>query len=121
MLAIPDNPNDLYSLPQPVLASLRSYLLRGFPLQFDAPGQVSLFAYDNNSFATESFLDHPAQVTITLPGTGRQIRNLATGQQMTGQAPPPIITPFGRHIPAASESQFHITVQPHSFVAFAAK
>ncbi len=119
MLAIPENPNDLYSLPQPVLTSLRSYLLRGFPLQFDAPGQVSLFAYDNNTFVTESFLDHPAQVTITLAGTGHHMRNLATGQQITGQAPPPIVTPIGRHIPQPPESQFHITVEPHSFVAFA--
>ena len=121
VLAIPENPNDLYSLPQPVLASLRSHMLRGFPLQFDAPAQVSLFAYDNNSFVTESFLDHPADVTITLPGTGRHIRNLATGQQMTGQAPPPVTTPFGRRMPQPSESQFHITVEPHSFVAFAAE
>ena len=119
MLAVPENPNDLYSLPQPVLTSLRNHLLRGFPLQFDAPGQVSLFAYDNDTFVTESFLDHPAEVTITVAGTGHHLRNLATGQQMTGQAPPPIATPFGRQIPRPSESQFQITIEPHSFLVFA--
>ena len=119
VLAIPDNPNDLYSLPQPVLTSLRRYLLRGFPVQFDAPSQVSLFAYDNNAFVAESFLDHPAAVTISLPGAGRHLRNLTTGQVMTGQSPPPIKTPFGRVRPQAPASEFHITVQPHSFVPFA--
>ncbi len=119
VLAVPENPNDLYSLPQPVLTSLRRYLLRDFPVQFDAPSQVSLFAYDNQTFVTESFLDQPTPVTISLPGTGRHLRNLATGAAITGQAPAPITTPFGRPRPQPQVTEFHITVQPHSFVAFA--
>ena len=118
-LAVPDNPADLYELPQPVLTTLRRNLLRGFPVQLDAPSQVSLFTYDNNTFVTESFLDHPAAVTVTLDGTGHHLRNLATGQVLAGQAPPPIKTPFGRPLPQPPATEFHITMQPHSFVAFA--
>jgi hypothetical protein len=119
VLDIPDNPSDLYELPQPVLKSLRSFLLRGSPVQLDAPSQVSLFTYDNNTFVTESFLDHPAAVTVSLAGTGHHLRNLVTGEVLTGQEPPPIKTPFGRPLPQAPATEFHLTVQPHSFVAFA--
>lgn len=119
VLDVPDNPFDLYELPQPVLDSLRRFVLRDFPVQFDAPSQVSLFTYDNNTFVTESFLDHPAAVTVSLAGTGHHLRNLVTGQVLTGEAPAPVKTPFGRLLPQAPASLFHITVQPHSFVAFA--
>jgi hypothetical protein len=119
VLDIPDNPFDLYELPQPVLTSLRRFLLRGFPLHFDAPSQVSLFTYDNNTFVTESFLDHPAEVTVSLAGAGRHLRNLVTGETLTGQDPPAIKSPFGRPIPLPPATEFHLTVQPHSFLAFA--
>ncbi len=119
VLDIPDNPFDLYALPQPVLTSLRRFLLRGFPVQFDAPSQIALFTYDNNTFVAESFLDHPAAVTVSLAGTGRHLRNLLTGQVLAGQAPPPIKTPFGRPLPPPPATEFHIAVQPHSFAAFA--
>ena len=39
VLDIPGNAFDLYDLPQPVLAALRRFLLRGFPVQFDAPSR----------------------------------------------------------------------------------
>ncbi len=119
VLDIPENPFDLYDLPQPVLASLRHYLLRDFQLQFDAPAQVSLFAYDNNTFVTESFLDHPADVTVKLNGAGHHLRNIATGKVLNGEAPPPIKTPFGPSVPRPPATEFHFTIQPHSFVAFA--
>lgn len=119
VLDIPDNPFDLYELPQPVLTSLRHLLLRGFPVQFDAPSQVSLFAYDNQTFVTESFLDHPAAVTVSLAGTGHHLRNLVTGEVLAGQTPAAIKTPFGRPLPQPPATEFHIAVPPHSFVAFA--
>jgi hypothetical protein len=119
VLDVPDNLFDLYDLPQPVLTSLRRLLMRGFPVQFDAPSQVSLFTYDNNTFVTQSFLDRPAAVTVSLAGAGHHLRNLVTGQVLTGQAPPPIKTPFGRPLPQSAATEFHLTVQPHSFVAFA--
>jgi hypothetical protein len=102
-----------------VLTALRRFLLRGFPVQFDAPSQVSLFAFDNNSFVAESFLDHPAAVTVSLAGTDRHLRNLVTGELLTGQAPPPATVPFGRPPAPPPATEFQITVQPHSFQAFA--
>jgi hypothetical protein len=118
ILAIPENPNDLYSLPQPVLTSLRQYLLRGFPVQIDAPSQVSLFAYDNDTFVVESYLDQPTPVTISLPGKGKRLHNLATGEVVEGGAPVVSPNPWRNETPPA-RTEFHVSMAPHSFVTFA--
>jgi len=119
VLTIPENPNDLYSLPQPVLASIRRFLLQDFPVQIDAPGKVSLFAYDNNTLVVESYLDQPAKVTVSTLGPATRLRNLSTGEPVEGKAPP--APDARRRMPWAQpqRTQFQITVAPHSFVAFA--
>jgi hypothetical protein len=114
VLTIPENANDLYSLPQAVLTQIRQYLLRGFPVQIDAPSKVSLFAYDNSTFVVESYLDAPAQVTVSTLGTALTLRNLATGATVEGK---PAASRRGAH--AEQRTEFHIEVAPHSFVAFA--
>lgn len=119
VLTIPDNPADLYELPEPVLNGLRRYMLRGYGIQLDAPSQVSLFPYDNNTFVAESFRDEPATVTVTLDGTGRKLRNLATGAEVAGEAPAPLHTPFGTFPVRTPETVFHLTLPPHSFAGFA--
>ena len=114
VLTIPENANDLYSLPQPVLTALRRYILSGFPVILDAPSKVSLFAYDNKSFVIESFLDAPTDVTISIPDQVSHLRNLATDENIKGT-----LTSGARGSRRAPHAEFHITIQPHSFVAFA--
>lgn len=116
VLTIPDNPNDLYALPQPVLASLRQYIMAGFPVSIDAPAKVGLFAYDNNSFVVESYLDTPARVTIATSGTSGRLRNLATGEEFTGA---PAEAHGRRRAHATQRMEFKIDVPPHSFIALA--
>jgi len=114
VLTIPENPNDLYALPQQVLTSIKQYLLDGFPVSIDAPSRVSLFAYDNHSFVVESYLDNPATITISTTGVTTHLRNLATGQVTEGS---PVAYPQAqRH---TSHTEFHISLAPHSFIAFA--
>jgi hypothetical protein len=114
VLTIPENANDLYSLPQAVLTQIRQYLLRGFPVQIDAPGKVSLFAYDNNTFVVESYLDQPAQVTVSTLGPALKLRNLDNGAVVEGKS-----APGRRGAHAEQRNEFHIEVPPHSFLAFA--
>lgn len=113
VLTVPENANDLYALPQAVLAQLRRYLLVRFPVSMDAPAKVSLFAYDNKSFVVESFLDAPTAVTVATLGGARHIRNLATGEVIDGHAAP------AHPGQVEQRTEFKIEVQPHSFVAFA--
>ena len=118
VLTIPENANDLYSLPQPVLTALRRYILFGFPFTMDAPSQVSLFAYDNNSFVVESLRDTPTQITISTTAQAGHLRNIATGEEIQPQ-PPAAQRRRGPHHPPHSD--FPITIQPHSLLAFAAE
>ena len=119
VLTIPENPNDLYALPQPVLTQIKQYLLRDLPVQLDAPAQVSLFAYDNHTFVVESYRDEPTQVTVTLPGTSATLRNLATGEAIaaTPPPPPPSNLRHPRHVPPHTD--FQVDIPAHSFVALA--
>ena len=64
----PDNPGDLYELPQPVMKAIRGYLQADFPVRLDAPARVSLFAYDNDTFIVESFRSEPASVGVFVSG-----------------------------------------------------
>jgi hypothetical protein len=83
--AIPDNFNDLYRLPVEVTSALKNYLMRGFPVRMDAPAQVALFAYDNNSFIVESYLPAATDVRIFIAGSATKLRNIVTGEILTGQ------------------------------------
>ena len=114
VLTIPENANDLYSLPQPVLTALRRYVLSRFPVILDAPSKVSLFAYDNKSFVIESFLDAPADITVSILDQASHLRNLATGEEIEGK-----VATASRGSRRAPHVEFHITIQPHSFLAFA--
>jgi len=117
VLTIPDNFNDLYELPQPVLTSIKSYLMKDFPVQMDAPSRVSLFAYDNHTFVVESYRDQPVTVTAAVLGTGVKLKNLATGEVVSAE---PEASGHGARIPGTEpRTSFSITVEPHSFVAFA--
>jgi hypothetical protein len=117
VLAIPENANDLYSLPQPVLTQIKQYLLRDFPVQIDAPSKVSLFAYDNHSFVVESYLDSPAQITVSILGSFPKLRNLTTGELLSATPPPPANGRRPQRQPQHTE--FQVNIQPHSFGAFA--
>ena len=114
VLTIPENANDLYSLPQPVLTSIRQYLMNGLPVWMDSPAKVSLFAYDNHSFVVESYLDAPATAIVSAPGKSTHLRNLTTGELIEGKA---AAQTSRRHAPQRTE--FKIGVPPHSFVALA--
>jgi hypothetical protein len=107
ILNIPDNPGDLYRLPQPVTRTLRDYLLADFPVKIDAPSKVALFVYDNGSFVVQSYRDEPAKVSINLPKAS-MVHDLLSGESL--------------HVSEAADAggqRFSFTVQPHSFRGFA--
>jgi hypothetical protein len=117
VLTVPENFSDLYELPQPVLTSIKKYLMEDFPVLLDAPAKVSLFAYDNHAFVVESFLDEKTSVKVSTLGGFATLKNLATGDVVHGEA-------------AAAESEqrasfgpqrtsFEIVLPPHSYAAFA--
>lgn len=115
VLNIPSNMGQLYDLPEPVLNTLREYLLARFPVRFDAPAHVSLFAYTNHTFVVESFRPNIATVRIFVPGRGRRLKDLDTGQVVSAA---PLIRP-SPHRAGQGVTSFVVQVAPHSYRAFA--
>ena len=116
VLTIPENANELYALPQPVLTSIKQYIMSGFPVWMDAPAKVSLFAYDNHSVVVESYLDKSAPVVLSTPGSSGHLRNLATGELIEGKAAASAPA-HSTHAPQRTEYRFELP--PHSFSTFA--
>lgn len=87
LLTVPENPADLYRLPQGLLNRLRAYLMPE-ALRLEAPARVSLFAYDNDTAVVQSFRDGKTAVRLVVPGNVRALRDLSTGAVITGTAGP---------------------------------
>ena len=135
MIAIPENPSDLYRLPGPVLAQIRRFAGGALPVRLvEAEPHVALFAYDNGGFVVESFRDAPVTVTVEV-AAGAHLAELPSGTAMTPLAPVP-----GAPVLAAGTStgtvpdrangtatsapaapvRFAITLPAHSFRAYRA-
>jgi len=127
VLTIPNDPADLYALPPAVLSVIRAALGRTEPVRIDnAPAQVALFRYDNNTFIVQNYLSTQAEVTVSVAGTATEIHDLLTGKTLSA-APEPDRGfgrgGFGGRGPAAPprRTSFTFTVPPHSYLPFAAK
>jgi hypothetical protein len=113
---IPDNFNDLYRLPPRVISAIKNVVMAGFPARLDGPSQVALFAYDNHTFIVESFLSAETDVTITVSGAFDHLRNLATGEALSGERVERGLDRNRRDTGPAAVFKVHML--PHSYLAF---
>jgi hypothetical protein len=126
VLNVPNDPADLYAFPAGVLSVIRAALGSAEPIRIEnAPAQVALFRYDNNTFIVQNYLSTEAAVTVSIAGTVAQIHELLADKDI---APAPAAARgfrgggFGGRGPAAPpRTSFTFTVLPHSYIAFAAK
>jgi hypothetical protein len=124
VLTIPDNFADLYRFPPEVLSAIKRVLMKDFPAILEAPSQISLFAYDNNTFVVESYLPTPTLATLAVSGNFTHFRNLITGQLIEGQLPPVSATSTTLATqPSAGRSRltFALQLNPHSYGVFTAE
>jgi hypothetical protein len=117
---IPDNFNDLYRLPASVTAAIKNYVMRGFPMRLDGPSQVALFAYDNHTYIVESYLPVETDVTVSVTGEFTQLKNLVTGEKISGQTPDQDQERRRREV-RENRTSFTIHLPPHSYSVFAAE
>jgi hypothetical protein len=115
---MPENFTDLYALPPEVTGAIKDYVMRGFPMRLDGPAQVALFAYDNDTFITESFLPTATDVKVSLTGKSAKLKNLVTGETINGQLPP-VRGWNSRNQTSEDRVSFKIHLPPHSYAAFA--
>ena len=112
---MPENLNDLYKIPMPVLNAIKHYITGSQPVRLYGPAQVSLFEYSNGTFVVESFLNHP--VTVQIAGQFAQIRNLRNRAILKGKKQP---APFWMH-QISPHYRFTLRIEPHSYRAFSEK
>ncbi len=119
VLDIPDNPGDLYRLPQPILRAIRGYLQADFPVRLDAPALVSLFAYDNGTFIVQSFRADPTSVGVSVAGAHTGLVDLVSGERISAEptAGPTAARPRAG-FPQAVRTAFRVEVAPHSYRVF---
>jgi len=118
VLTIPENFTDLYELPPQVVSSIKDYILGDFPVRLDGPSKVSLFAYDNNTFIVESFLDKEETVTVSTSGGFSTLKNLVTADVLKGEpSASPRLQQMASGIP---RMKFQFSVKPHSYIVLAA-
>ncbi len=125
VLDIPDNIGDLYGLPQPALAVIRTYLQGKFPVRLDAPPQVSLFAYDNGTFVVESFRPTATTVNVLVAGTHKKLTDLLSKEETTASGDATVNlearTQAQRRDPEGDvRSSFAVQIPPHSYRVFRA-
>jgi hypothetical protein len=78
LLTIPENMGDLYSLPRGLLTQIKDYVAKDLPVRIDSPPQVSLFAYDNDTFVIQSFRADDASVTVRV-AANKAVRDALSG------------------------------------------
>jgi hypothetical protein len=84
ILAIPENFDDLYHLPQEVLSQIRRDMMEDIPVYLDSPARVCLFTYDNNTFIAKSYLPYPARYNIVIKKAGARLFDLQSGAELQG-------------------------------------
>jgi hypothetical protein len=114
--AIPDNFADLYALPDEALNFIRRIATQGLDVRVDGPAEVSLFLYDNDTLIVESFRDEAVEVRLVGPGEMKSLRDLETGEVLTGETVPEGQGWF--RSPDAGKTVIEVPVKPHSYRAF---
>ncbi len=118
---IPDNFNDLYSLPTAVTSAIKNYVMHGFPVRADGPAQVALFAYDNNSFIVESYLPTPTNEMVSVAGNFRHLKNLVTGEVLEGRVQSVPGWQRRQNPDGDDRVSFNVHLLPHSYEVFEAE
>jgi hypothetical protein len=126
VLTIPDSFADLYELPEGVLNRLRTIAGPDVPIRIEGPANVCLFAYDNQTFVVESFLDEPVKVKLIINEPARQITDLISNVSIKPEAAAQPADGFAYFFRRANiwlrEMQttqtYEVEIKPHSFRAF---
>jgi hypothetical protein len=116
---MPDNFNDLYRMPSEVTGLITSYFMGGFPVRLEAPGQVALFAYDNNTFIVESYRDTETVANVFVSQYGAKLRNILNGETLTGKIGSVLARRGGRGDSDVPYTSFNVHLAPHSYLVFA--
>jgi len=113
VLTIPDNVTDLYQYPVDVLSKIREILTPNMPALLEAPGNNSLFVYDNNTVIVESFTNETQQVKLRLSEKFTKATDLISGKEISGEKKEYFLT---RRQPAIVKTVLNLELKPRSYI-----
>jgi hypothetical protein len=105
ILTIPDDFSELYQYPAPALNLIRSLIMADLPVRLEAPSQIGMFLYANNTVIVESFLPYNASVIIVIKKSEVKLLDLLSGQEFAGK-------------PDGAETRFPIHLTPTTYRVF---
>jgi hypothetical protein len=110
VITIPDVPADLYKLPPETLTLLRREMK--LPVTLECGGRIGLFAYNNDTFILQSFMDKPQNVRLSVNQPNVTFTPLEEMHQHTPRRP--------RTKPRTGENEsvFEILMMPGRYAAF---
>jgi len=117
VLAIPDNPGDLYNLPAEALAIIRDQLSPALPVHITGPSGVCLFVYDNGVFIAESFLDHEVEIQLVASQPWPELIDVTNKRRIE---PVQYDIPGERWGERLVRNAFPVTLPAHSYCLFRA-
>ncbi len=118
VLTVPENFADFYHYPAPALNAIRRVVTSHLPVVLEAPGKVSLFAYDNGTFIVENFRDEPVAASVVLNATQTSAQDIASGETLQAVER---VSRGRRGAPGPKQNVLGFDVPPHSFRAFRLK
>ncbi|HEY0281351.1 MAG TPA: hypothetical protein VGC27_01870, partial [Rhizomicrobium sp.] len=114
---MPENPADLYRLPQGVVTQVKAFLMPQTALRLESPAHVALFAYDNHAYVVESYRDTPVTVTLSLAEPG--LVDAESGKTLAAETAPAVVPDPSRHgFQPPKRTLYRVTVPPHSWRVF---
>ena len=116
VLVVPDNFNDLYSLPDVALNKIREILSGPSGIRIAGPSGVSLFLYDNNTFIVESFNDKTIDIEVIMTKKSSFLTDLVTSEKLI-LTTTPAVTFMGK-VFAPEMYRVKLSLPPHSFKSF---
>jgi hypothetical protein len=84
ILTIPENYSDFSNYPKEALTQIRQIFSKDLPVYIDAPGNVSLFTYSNNTFIVHSFLPTNLVFNVKTDKQATSITDVETGEVIKG-------------------------------------
>jgi hypothetical protein len=114
VLTIPDNFADLYHLPAEVLNRIKQVVANDLFVRLEAPSQVALFVYDNDTFIVESFRDEPVEARLVVEERFSQVQDVISGEVFMGE---PVLNWFGQ---PTGRWAAPLSLKPHSLRVFRA-
>ncbi|MBS0000384.1 MAG: hypothetical protein KFF73_15490 [Cyclobacteriaceae bacterium] len=116
ILTIPDNFADLFKLPEPVLSRIRSMISDHLSVQLEAPGNIGIFLYDNNTFVVESFSDETQEIRILADKEFSALTDLSNNRNQIGVTRGAQGGWSEARMP--EKIMFEVEMKPHSFRVF---